>query len=190
MKNKAKILVLVVVGILALVMVGVVAAQDDTPPTPEDGCFLGFCGQSGRFSRGFGGMMMGNQGGWMHDYMLDAFASALGLDPESVQGKIDDGYNLWAIAAEQGLSEDEVQELMESVHESALAAMVADGIIDQERADWMDEHMDWMFSQELTPGSGGGFGGCRGGGMGRGSGMWGGQGGRWNAPVQPDGTSS
>lgn len=183
MNNKTKLLVLIVVGILTLVAVGVVAAQDDTPPTPESGCLFGTCGQPGAYSRGFGGMMGGYQaGGWMHDYMLDAFAEALGLDPEVVQAKIDEGYHMWEIAVEQGLSEEDVEALMESVHDLALEAMVADGVIDQERVDWMDERMDWMFSQ------GGGPGGCHGG-FGRGSGMWGGQGSRWSAPVQPEGTS-
>lgn len=173
MKTKTLFVALLVVLLAALALVGVASAQDDNPPVPT----TPYGG-----SRGFGGGRMGGAlgQGWMHDYMIEAFADALGLSPEELQAQIDAGAHMFDIASEQGLSVEEFQQLMFEARDKALQQAVADGLIDQEWANWMIERMQGMYSGGFGPGGGG----CHGG-FGRGAG------GRWNSlPVQPEGTSS
>jgi Protein of unknown function (DUF2680) len=105
---------------------------------------------------GFGMMGAGNYGP-MHQYMVEALAEALKLTPEEVQSRIDGGETPWQIAQSQGLSQDQIQQLMLDAHDKALDKAVEAGLLTQEQADWMDQHMESMWS-----GDGTGFGGCHG----------------------------
>jgi hypothetical protein len=156
MKSKT----ILVAAFLALVAVlgvsGYAFAQTPTPPN-------GYPGMMG----GRGGMM-GAYGshGLMHEYMVKALAEKLGLNVDDLQGRIDAGENMWAIARSEGLTEAEISTLMSEAHDQALAEAVAAGVITQEQADWMDSHMEQMFS---SGGAGGCHGGAGGGMMRRGS---------------------
>lgn len=166
---------LIIGAVLALALVafgaaGLVYAQTQTPPTPETPIFPGYGpGMMG----GRGGMMGGFQSGSfgpMHDYMVDAYAQALGITVEELQDRLAGGENMWQIALSLGFSEEAVPGLMIAAHTQALNEAVEAGVLTRQQADWMIQRMAQMQAQ----GSGPGVGGCGGFG-GRMMGGW-----RWN----------
>jgi len=97
-------------------------------------------GMMGRRAFGYG--MMGERGeGPMHEYMISAFAEAIGLSTEDVETRHDNGETLPDIAIAEGIAEDDLPELFLQVREAALGAAVAEGVITQEQANLMLEHM-------------------------------------------------
>jgi hypothetical protein len=165
-----------VIAVVALGAAGLVYAQTQTPPAPGYGMMGG--GYGGMMGRGFGGMMGGyglasdgpGSYGPMHQYMLDAFAEALGLDAETLQERLEAGETMWQIAEAQGFSQDEFATLWTEAHAAALEQAVADGVITQEQADWMAQHMAQRQAAGFGPGSGHCTGAGPGGGRGRGMG--------------------
>jgi hypothetical protein len=114
---------------------------------------------------GYGHNMMGGNGeyGPMHDGMITAFAEALDLTAEEIEARHDAGETLWEIAEAKGLSAEEIQAVMFSAHDLALEDAIANGYMTSEQAEWMNAHMDQMWSGEYGAG---GFGGhCGGQGM-------------------------
>ena len=164
-----KFLVISAVAILAVLVLGVAGfayAQSQTPP-PPDGPTYG-PGMMGRWGgRGFGQGMMGrwSRGGYgpMHEYMVDAFAEALNLTHEELEAKLGDGETMWSIAQAQGLSDEEIADLMVEARTKALEQAVADGALTQEQADWMIQRMQEMQSAGFGPGYCHGFSGQSGG---------------------------
>ena len=113
----------VTVGVLALAMLttGVAAAQDEQPTGPKG---------------------PGPLGGVLHPYMVEAFAEALGFEPEALQARLEAGETLRSIAEGQGLDIEGFRELRQQARAEALEAAVADGVITQEQADRMLSRMD------------------------------------------------
>jgi hypothetical protein len=97
------------------------------------------------------GMMMGQQGGILHEYMQDALAEALGLTRAELDSRVAAGERHFDIAADLGLTPDEFVALMTAARAQAIEAAMADGAITQAQADWM---------LQRTPGRGPGFGNC------------------------------
>ena len=188
-----KLLMAGAVGLVVLVALGIAGfayAQSQTPPAPY-GAGRGMMGGFGSGMMAGRGMMggyrsgmMGNGGyGPMHEYMVAALAEELGLTVEDVQSRIEAGETPYQIAQSQGLTDEQIRDVMEQAHDAALDAAVAAGALTQEQADWMDQHMEQMWQN-----GGAGFGPCHGGsatgaasaGTSRGPG-W-----RWNQqPAQP-----
>ena len=166
-----KFLVISAVAILAILVLGVSGfayAQAQTPPPPDYPNYgPGMMGRWG--GRGFGQGMMGGwgQGGYgpMHEYMEDAFAEALNLTHEELEAKLADGETMWSIAQAQGLSDEEIADLMVNARTKALEQAVADGVLTKEQADWMTQRMQETQSAGFGPGYCHGFSG-----QGRGSG--------------------
>ncbi len=136
---------------------GVAYAQSQQPPTPGQGYGYGMMGG------GYGYGMMGDAGyGPMQQYMVDAFAKALNLTPEQLQTRIDNGETPYQIAQSQGLSQEQIQQVIEDAHDQALDQAVKDGTLTQAQADWMDQHMESMWSGNYgasgCPGFNGGVG--------------------------------
>jgi hypothetical protein len=111
--------------------------------------------------RGFGSGMMGGNGlqvgrgvGVLHNYMISAFADAVGLTVEQVNTRLADGETPRQIALAQGTSDADFPALVERVRQAALDQAVADGVISQSQADLMLQHM----KDETGPGFGPGFG--------------------------------
>ena len=151
------VVALVGLVIAGLVWAGTAYAQSQTPPVPDYPYGM-MGGQYGGYGMMAGYGMMGAGGyGPMHEYMVAAFADALNLTPEDVQSRIDAGETPWQIAESQGLSEEQTQQLMLDAHDKALDNAVEAGLLTQEQADWMDQHMESMWS-----GDGAGFDGCHG----------------------------
>jgi len=139
--------VIALASLAGFAWVGVAFAQSQTPP---------FSNHPYGMMGGYG--MMGSDGyGPMHDSMVTALADAVNLTPDEVQSRLDNGETPWQIAQSQGLTEEQAQQVVLDAHDKALDQAVESGLLTQEQADWMDSHMESMWS-----GSGAGYGGCHG----------------------------
>jgi hypothetical protein len=104
---------------------------------------LGALGVGVAFAQGqqtpfaFQGPMMQNGGGYLHTYMVAAFAGKLGLTVDDVNARLAAGETMYDIAIAEGTAAEDFPALMTEVRTSALDAAVADGVITQEQADWM-----------------------------------------------------
>jgi hypothetical protein len=124
----------------------------------------GYRNGPGGMMGGYGpGGMMGGRGfrngegfGIMHDYMISAFASAVGLSVDEVNTRLANGATLTQIANAQGFTGDKLTQLITQVRKSALDQAVAAGLITQAQADRMLERMN----DYSGPGFGPGFGTC------------------------------
>lgn len=112
----------------AAVTVNVGFAQAEDPPTfPANQPFMSQ--RSMRWmSEREDGWMADELGEVMHDAMIAAFADALGLDAADLEARLESGEQMMDIALEQGLSSEDVWEIMEAVREDARAAVLASGI--------------------------------------------------------------
>ena len=120
---------------------------------------------------GGNGPMMQNGGGYLHTYMVTAFAEKLGLKVDDINTRLAAGETMYDIAIADGVKAEDFQALMVEVRTAALDAAVKDGVITQAQADWMKSR---GFGQG---GYGMGTGNCpmnNGTGPGRGGGMMGG----------------
>lgn len=113
-------------------------------------------GMMGGYGYGYG-MMGGGYDSFMYDYMVSELAEALDLSPEEINESIQAGETPWQIAQAEGLSDEQIQQLMQDAHDQALQAAVDAGELTQEQADWMDQHMESMWSGEFSD-----FGPCHG----------------------------
>jgi hypothetical protein len=154
-----------VVGVVAVFgVVSLVNAQDSTPPAPGQGFGYGrgmMGGRGGAMMNGGairnGGMMGANgQYGPMHELMQKALAEKLGLTEEQLEAAYTDGKTFWDLAEEKGLTTEEAQQAMLDARTTALDALVADGTLTQEQADWMKSRGGAM----MNGGYGAGRGGC------------------------------
>lgn len=77
---------------------------------------------------GYGYGMMGDEYDTeMFDFMVNGLADVLNLSPEEINERIQAGETPWQIAQAEGLSDDQIQELMQDTHEQALQAAVEAG---------------------------------------------------------------
>jgi hypothetical protein len=91
----------------------------------------------------------------MHEYMVDAYAEALGISVEELQDRLDGGENMWQIALALGFSEADIPGLMTAAHTQALNTAVEAGALTREQADWMIQRMAQRQAQGFGPGAGG-----------------------------------
>ncbi len=107
-------------------------------------------GMMNGYGNGYGpGGMMGGRGtgiargaGIMHEYMISAFAKAVGLTIDEVNTRLESGETLTQIANAQGFTGDKLTQLVTDVRKAALDQAVAAGVITQVQADLMLEHMN------------------------------------------------
>lgn len=159
---KKAILIFAGIFVLAAVLAvtGFAYAQTQTPPSGDtDSAVVPGWGMMGRNAHG---MMRSSGNGPLHGYMEEALAEKLGLSEAEIEEKLASGETMWSIAQAQGLTDEQITELMQSARDEALKAAVAAGAITQEQADWMSQRMQQMH------GAGMGAGGC-GAGFGQGS---------------------
>jgi hypothetical protein len=159
MKKTLLIVALLVIA-LGVVGVGVAFAQGGQPPVGQGGY------------------------GWMHDYVEQALAAQLGLSEKQVEDQFAAGKPMYQIALDNGIKQEDLANVMNEVHKDAFAQAVKDGVITQERADWMLQRMENMSQNGYGPGNcpmHNGQGVPAGRGQGRGPGMMGGgRGPMWN----------
>jgi hypothetical protein len=113
----------------------------------------GMMGGKGRGGM-MGGLGIGENAGVMHDYMLSAFASAVGLTVDEVNTRLTNGETMAQIAIAQGKTEADLPTLWSQVRQAALDKAVADGVITQAQADIMLEHMNNYSGTGFGPGFG------------------------------------
>ncbi len=124
---------------------GVVFAQGEDPPTE---C----CGPRGKFRPHVDGEMPfqgppegrdgpGLERGVLHDLMQAAIAEALGISVEELESLMETEGNPMAVALAQGLSEDDARTLLEEAHRAAIEEAVEQGLIDEDHAEFMLEHV-------------------------------------------------
>jgi hypothetical protein len=106
------------------------SAQTETPMAPWGG-----------YGQMMGGRWDGEGEGPMHDYMIAAFADALGLSADDLEARLDAGETLAAIAEAQELTPEQLEMLWLDARQQALEAAVADGVLTPAQADWMLQHM-------------------------------------------------
>lgn len=170
---------------LALIVFGVTGfayAQSNEADTPNagSGTDCDMSGAGGKQGNGVRGMMgsrgneEGNSGfsmfdgnrdgsggsGPLHDYLIDEFAQALGMNPEELNTRHQAGDTLRETSQEQGLTTEQFQVLMTTARTNAIHQAVADGVFTQERADAILLNMQRMLEQGIGPGSGTGDGSC------------------------------
>jgi len=116
--KKTILIVGLIVAALAVFGVGVAFAQG---PAPYGG----------------NGSMMQNGGGYLHTYMVTAFAEKLGLTVEDVDARLAAGETMYDIAIASGVTTEDLPALMVDVRTVALDAAVKDGVVTQTQADWM-----------------------------------------------------
>jgi hypothetical protein len=75
--------------------------------------------------------------GVLHDDVIAALASRLGLTGDELQSRMAGGETVWQIARAQGLSDEQVTTLMRDAMQDALKAAVASGDVTQAQADRM-----------------------------------------------------
>ncbi len=162
---KKTVIALAILGAvtLSLGIAGYAYAQSQAPTYGYHGMMMGY---------GYG-MMYGEEGP-MHETMVAVFAEALGLTPEEIEARHDAGETLWQIAESQGLSPEDIQDLMLTAHDQALEQAVAEGWMTPEQAGWMQSHMgQGFYGSGACDGSGPAFQG-QGRGYGGMMGAWGG----------------
>lgn len=116
-----------VVVMVALLAVSPAAAQEEPPTDPTPG------------PRGpYGTGLMSEY----HEELHAATAEALGLTVAELDAELAAGKTMLEIAEEQGVDIDTVLEARRDARATVLEALVADGVITQERADWMLERME------------------------------------------------
>ena len=165
--KKTIFVVLALVLALGTLGLGVAFAQTEQPPADETPTAPFF---------GRGGMHGMAGDGDLHAYKLAAFAEKLGLSVDDVTAQVEAGTRLHEIALENGVAEADLPTFMQEVHQAALEAAVADGVLTQEQADLMIERMqsrgmhgDGTCDHDgERPADGSGFGGRGGMGGGRG----------------------
>lgn len=106
------------------------------------------------------GPVAANGEGPLHDYMVNAFAQAVGLTPTVVESRLDAGETMYAIALSQGIAADQIPTVLAGARSKALDAAVSAGVITADQATWMKSR-----------GMGQGLGTCDGTGQGVGGGM-------------------
>jgi hypothetical protein len=78
-----------------------------------------------------------NGGGYLHTYMVTAFAEKLGLKVDDINTRLAAGETMYDIAIADGVKAEDFPALMVEVRTAALDAAVKDGVITQAQADWM-----------------------------------------------------
>jgi hypothetical protein len=115
---------------------------------------LGALGVGVAFAQGPRPPVGGSGYGWMHDYVEQALAAKLDLTEEQVEEALAAGIPMYRIALDNGIAQENLASFMNEVHQDAFAKAVAEGVITQERADWMLQRMQNMYQ------NGYGFGNC------------------------------
>ena len=102
-----------------------------------------------------GGQPPAGQGnyGWMHDYVEQAIAVKLGLTEKQVEDQFAAGKPMYQIALDNGVKQEDLANFMNEVHKDAFDQAVKDGVMTQERADWMLQRMQNMYQNGTGPGN-------------------------------------
>lgn len=98
---------------------------------------VGVAFAQGPVTGGYGRGMLQNGGGYLHTYMVTAFAEKLGMQVDDVNARLAAGETMYDIAITGGVKAEEFPAFMVDVRAKALSAAVKEGVITQAQADWM-----------------------------------------------------
>jgi hypothetical protein len=137
MKKLFVSIVVISIAVLALGIAGVAYAQTTTQ-NPNSGYGIGMMG--GRGPRGgMGAGHMNGGEGYLHDYMIAAFAEKLNIPVDELESRIDNGETIAQIASSQGLTVEQFRSLMTEARAQAIDQALKDGKLTQEQSDWMTQ---------------------------------------------------
>ncbi len=134
---------LVLGGVLASVLTGGLVYAQGVSTTNVEDTSVAPCHQE-RGGDGIFGKMDKEQ-------MLQNHAEVLGMTVEALQAAIDSGQNFQEIAESKGITQEQMQEKMQSQMKVHLSELVAAGTITQEQ---MDEHLERMTNKPEGKGFG------------------------------------
>jgi ribosomal protein S20 len=77
----------------------------------------------------------------LHALMQPAIAEALGMSVEELESQMEEYDGPMEVAIAQGLSEEEARTLLGEAHSAAIQEAVEQGLIDEEQAEHMQEHV-------------------------------------------------
>lgn len=92
----------------------------------------------------FGRMPMMGPGVEMHEWMEEALSEALDISHEELDELFAESESREDLAQQLDLSEEDLEAHFEEAHASAIDKAVEEGYLDQDQAEWMEEHMDGM----------------------------------------------
>jgi predicted DNA-binding protein (UPF0251 family) len=158
MSRKFKVLTaaLVVAGLLVVAFGGFALA--DTPVTPNAEC-PAYGGQMGGGGQGHGMGAYFGQGVLVDEVATDL----LGLSAEEIEAQRLEGKSLAEIAAAQGVSQDTLVAALVDAKTAKIQELVDNGVLTQERAEYMLENIEQQTTQSVTrtetgpSGAGGGY---------------------------------
>ena len=179
--KKVLIIGITIVAVIALGNVLLVSAQGGTQPNqPNATCPMGYTcpftstasygTPGGMMGRGMmsgvpGGMMSGNHAqmhgtmmgaNGMHEQVWAAVATKLGMTYAELNTAVQGGQTVAQLAQAKGVSLDELKTAALDAMQSSFSNLVEQGVMTQEQADWMLDHMDDMpmlnFEQGFGPG--------------------------------------
>lgn len=130
------------------------------------------------YAQGMGGRgpVTGGVEGPLHTYIVDAYASALGMTPAALESRLDAGETAYNVALSQGIPAAQIPTLLAGARSKASDAAVSAGVMTADQAAWMKSRgMGQGAGQGY--GMGAGTGPCTGTGQPIGQGV--GRGGRW-----------
>jgi hypothetical protein len=194
--KKVLIIAVTIIAVIALGNVLLVSARGGTQPDqPNTACPVsGYtCPYSGTMPYGVPGGMMGGNHAQMHGVMMGqngmheqvwtAVAKKLDLTYAELNAALQNGQTVAQLAQAKSMSLDALKTAALDAMKTSFSELVKQGVMTQQQADWMLDHMDDMpmlnFDQGFGPGMMGGRGMMRGPGgmMGRG----------WQQPTGPQG---
>jgi hypothetical protein len=113
---------------------GDVFADDDDPETPRDE-FPGLGRRAARRDRAMRYLQYGK------DTMLATLAAESGIDLDVLTETVENRESIRDLLAEAGFDEEAIEEMMDKAHDAAIDQLLADGIITEEQAEQMREHL-------------------------------------------------
>lgn len=134
MNKFLKVTGIVSLSVMAMALIVVVqgaAAQGPGPSTPGSGNGAGQVRRGNGPGRGLGVMAVDEAD------MHAALAEALGMTVEDFEAVLAEGKTPYTLALELSVDFADVQAAMREVHAAALEQATAEGLITQEKADWM-----------------------------------------------------
>lgn len=135
-----KIWIIGIVVLATALVAGAAFAQAPTPTEPGTGYGTGMMGGRGGYGM-MGQAQLADGDGPLHEYMVEAFANALGIDVEELETRLAANESMWQIAESYGVSAEDFSALRLEARASALQQAVEAGLITQEQATWMNQRM-------------------------------------------------
>ena len=136
-----KIWIIGIVVLATALVAGAAFAQSPTPAEPGTGYGTGMMGGRGGYGMMGQAQLADGSYGPLHDYMVEAFANAFGIDVEELESRLAANESMWQIAESYGVSAEDFSALRLEARTSALQKAVEAGAITQEQANWMNQRM-------------------------------------------------